>query len=78
MNPQPQHHEKHLASVVMMAHVSPFRTKSDFARVNADHVAIASSLGLISVAQGVFTFTREWRVTHKGLSYLKNLGAIPS
>ena len=75
MNQMPN--EKRLASVVMMAHLEPFRTKSDFARTQADYVAIAASIGLISVAQGAFTFTREWRVTAKGLRYLQNMGAIP-
>lgn len=69
--------EKRLASVVMYAHLQPFRTKSDFAREQADYVAIASSIGLISVAQGAFTFTREWRVTSKGLRYLQNMGVLP-
>ena len=68
--------ESRLASVVMMAHLQPFRTKSDFAREQADYVAIAASIGLISVAQGAFTFNREWRVTAKGLRYLQNLGAL--
>lgn len=74
MNPQPN--ETRLAAVVMMAHVQPFRTKSDFAREQADYVAIAASIGLISVAHGAFTFNREWRVTSKGLRYLQNLGAL--
>lgn len=60
----------------MMAHVQPFRTKSDFAREQADYVAIAASLSLITVAQGAFTFTRDWRVTAKGLRYLQNMGAL--
>lgn len=68
--------ESRLASVVMYAHLQPFRTKSDFARDQADYVAIAASIGLISVAHGVFTFNREWRVTSKGLRYLQNLGAL--
>lgn len=68
--------EKRLASVVMYAHLQPFRTKSDFARTMADYVAIAASIGLISVAQGAFTFNREWRVTAKGLRYLQNTGAL--
>lgn len=75
MNTQPN--ERKLASVVMMAHLQPFRTKSDFAREQADYVAIAASIGLISVAQGAFTFTREWRVTAKGIRYLQNMGALP-
>lgn len=74
MNPNPN--EKRLAAVVMMAHVQPFRTKSDFAREQADYVAIAASLSLITVAQGAFTFTRDWRVTAKGLRYLQNMGAL--
>jgi len=72
-----QPNEKRLGTVVMMAHLQPFRTKSDFAREQADYVAIAASIGLISVAQGAFTFNREWRVTAKGIRYLQNMGALP-
>lgn len=64
--------ETKLGAVVLMAYLAPFRTKSDFAREQANHVAIAASLGLITVAQGVFTFTRDWRVTSKGINYLKD------
>lgn len=77
MTTELQPNETRLASVVMMAHLQPFRTKSDFAREQADYVAIAASIGLISVALGAFTFNREWRVTSKGLRYLQNLGALP-
>lgn len=69
--------ETRLASVVMMARLQPFRTKSDFARQQADYVAIAASLGLISVADGALSFNRDWRVTSKGMRYLIDLGAIP-
>lgn len=69
--------EARLVAVVMAAYLQPFRTKSDFAREHADYVAIAASIGLISVAQGAFTFTRDWRVTAKGIRYLQNLGVLP-
>lgn len=76
MTTQTIDHERRLGAVVLMAHVAPFRTKSDFAREQADHVAIAASIGLITVSQGVFTFTRDWRVTAKGINYLKNRGIV--
>ena len=54
----------------------PFKTKSDFARYHADMIAMAASDGLITTKLATGVYTREWRITPKGLSRLYSLGGV--
>jgi len=55
---------------VRHAWLHPFSTKSNFAKSEADWVAVAASLGLITVRVSPARFGRTWRITPKGLSQL--------
>lgn len=46
-------------------------TKSDFARENADYIAMAASMGLISTRIMSHVYGRQWQVTAKGLNALE-------
>lgn len=46
-------------------------TKSDFARENADYIAMAASMGLISTRIMENVYGRHWQVTAKGLDALE-------
>jgi hypothetical protein len=46
-------------------------TKSDFARENADYIAMAASMGLITTRIMTAVFGRQWQVTAKGLHALE-------
>lgn len=59
-----------LIRVLERAWSSPFTTKSDFAKAEADWVAIAASLGFITTYQPSGRFGRIWRVTPRGASFL--------
>lgn len=48
----------------------PPKTKSDFARENADLIAMAASDGLITTKLATGLYQRIWVVTPQGLSYL--------
>lgn len=48
----------------------PFKTKSDFARTNADLIAMAASDGLITTKLAVGLYQRVWVLTPAGLSHL--------
>jgi len=60
----------HLLSVVERAWMSPFMTKSDYARDNADLVAAAASGGLITTLVSSADHGRRWRPTPEGLQLL--------
>ncbi len=49
-------------------------TKSDFARTHANPVALAASLGLITVVMPGGSYGNTWRITSKGLQRLEQLG----
>lgn len=57
-------------SVIEKAWLQGFRTKSNFARIYADEVAIAASLGFISTKIGKDTFDKTWHVTIKGIKFM--------
>jgi hypothetical protein len=61
---------KSIDPVLRKAWLHGFRTKSDFARLHADEVAIAASLGLITTKIGSQRFDRNWHITRKGMGYL--------
>lgn len=44
--------------------------KSDYARTNAEIVAMAASLHMLTTKTGVSTFANEWQITNTGLSWL--------
>lgn len=46
------------------------RVKSDFARKEADIIAMAASLQLISTKVGAQRFAKTWLITSKGLTWL--------
>jgi hypothetical protein len=46
------------------------RVKSDYARKEADIVAMAASLQLITTKVGAQRFTKTWLITSKGLTWL--------
>jgi hypothetical protein len=62
----------HLDDVLKKAWLQGFKTKSNYARLRANEVAIAASLGLITTKIGKDNFDRTWHVTRKGLSLLKD------
>jgi hypothetical protein len=45
-------------------------TKSDFAKAEADWIAVAASMGLITTMTGPDRFGRKWLVTPLGLTAL--------
>ncbi len=59
-----------LLAVVEKAWTAPFRTKSDFARENADAVAAAACRGLITTSVNATDHGRDWLVTPDGLASL--------
>jgi len=56
---------------LIRAHLAPFSTKSDFARLYADEVASLASQNMISTWLPGGTYGREWRITVTGLFFLK-------
>jgi hypothetical protein len=57
-------------TVMEKAWLQGFRTKSNFARIYADEIAIAASLGLISTKIGKDRFDKTWHITRKGLDHI--------
>lgn len=50
--------------------IGGFHTKSDFARYNADYIAIAVTTGLITTRLMGGEYGRKWWITPKGLRQL--------
>lgn len=63
--------ERHLCAVLRKAWRTGFTVSSDFARRNAEYVALAASKGLISTRDRANTYTRNWQVTVLGLKWLR-------
>ena len=61
-----------LTEVVHTAWLQPYSTKSNFAKYEADWIAVAASMGLITTRINHATFGRMWRVTAKGLALIKD------
>ena len=59
-----------LLAIVEKAWTAPFRTKSDFARENADAVAAAACRGLITTSVNATDHGRDWLATPDGLASL--------
>lgn len=62
-----------LTKVVLEAYQSAYSVQSDFARREAEFVAMAASLGLITTKVHQNVFSRHWRPTIKGLMFLGSL-----
>jgi hypothetical protein len=48
--------------------------KSDYVRANAEIVAMAASLHLLTTRTGPSTFASAWQITTQGLSWLNEQG----
>jgi hypothetical protein len=48
----------------------PFSTKSDFARLFADEVAVLASEGMITTKIATGIYQREWIITPLGIVYV--------
>ena len=64
------HTDKNIGQVLYRAWSGGFTTKSDFARVYANQVAVAASLGYITTQVRGHTFGTTWLITKDGLSIL--------
>jgi hypothetical protein len=62
--------EERLAELLDLIWRSKVSVKSTYARANAEVVAMASSLQMITTKTGVSTFANEWQITNTGLSWL--------
>ena len=59
-----------VAVVVDTARFAPFTTKSGFARLAANEIAIAASEGFISTQLNENSYCNKWMVTADGLEFL--------
>lgn len=62
--------ERRLARVIERAWRSGFSTKSDYARQNADYIAIAAQQRLLTTRTTDGMYGRSWYATPKGLTLL--------
>ena len=65
-------------TVLVHAKQSPFTTKSDFARVAANPVALCASEGLLSTQLNETTYTNKWMVTADGLEWMEGMEDVLS
>lgn len=49
---------------------SPQRVKCDYVRANAEVVAMAASMQLITTRVSKGTYAQAWRITTKGLTFI--------
>ena len=56
--------------VIKRARMQPYTTKSDFARMAANEIALAASEGFISTKVDETTYSNHWMVTHEGLDFM--------
>lgn len=52
---------------------APFTTRSDFARLYPEQIAIAACRGLITTQSTRIKWGRTWRLTSEGLRLLENM-----
>lgn len=64
-------HNTDVRNVVAQAYYKPFATKSNFAKDKARFIAVAASMGLITVEHPHGGFDNYWRVTYLGVLYLE-------
>lgn len=65
-----------LTEVIEKAWKSPFKTKSDYARLNADVIAMAASDGYLTTRVAAGLYGRSWQITPAGLRHLWSLKGI--
>jgi len=65
------HTDPILTAVVTQAWRTCFTARSDYARQNAEAVAMAACLGLVTTAIGGVHFGQTWRITAKGMRMLE-------
>lgn len=73
MNEQLRSIDKRLGAVILETYRRGFTVQSDYSRANADFIAMAASLGLVSTRVYGNVFSREWRPTVKGLTWLEDV-----
>lgn len=61
--------DRMLCEVIAEGYRKGFTVQSDYARNNADYVAMAASLGLLTTKLFGNVYSREWRPTIKGLAF---------
>lgn len=66
--------DKILLEVVLESYKRSFAVQSDYARAQAEYIAMAASLGLISTKVHNNVYSRDWRPTVKGLMLLESDG----
>jgi len=59
--------------VLQRARIKPFTTKSDFARMAANEIALCASDGLITTRLDETTISNIWVLTHEGMVALEEL-----
>lgn len=64
---------KTLTEALARAWNTPFTTKSDFARENANLIAMAASDGFITTRIATGLYGRTWQITAAGLQHLYHL-----
>ena len=62
-----------LTDVLEQAYLAPFTTKSDFARLAADRVAMAASDGFLTTRIATGLYGTHWRLTPAGAAHLVTL-----
>ena len=62
--------EDRLAELLDRVWAHSISVKSDYARANAEIVAMAASLHMLTTKTGVSTFANAWRITNTGLTWL--------
>lgn len=65
-----------LTEVIEKAWKAPFKTKSDYARNNADVIAMAASDGFLTTRLAAGLYGRTWQITPAGLRHLWSLKGI--
>lgn len=65
-----------LFSVLLEARTRPFTTKSDFARMAANEIALLASEGLLSCQVAPGQYINKWMVTEAGLEWMKELSDV--
>ena len=68
---QPEVTDYRLTEVIQRAQSGGFSLQNDYARTNAQVVAMAASCGYITTEQKRGSFGRKWLATRKGKAYLE-------
>ena len=69
-------HMHYIFMTVEKARVAPYTTKSDFARIAANEIALAASEGLISTKLRDGKYTNVWMATPMGLEFLEEFADV--